>query len=134
MVILAAVIAAAGGCRAPAPGEQVMVERKQAAEQRAEDLAGLGEHVWLVAGAGDKSYDGAYRRCGTFGDAPVFTNGKRFLVYRVIGPDGLWMLTPGPDPSAMAYRARPAWYLPSDPWAVGNGKEPAPSVAEVAGR
>lgn len=81
-------------------------------KQRQKD--GKWTSTWVVAGAGDATYDGTYRRSGVFNGWPAYTNGRRWL-WRYV--EGNWLLTDelGVAAPEAPYSSCPG-ELPANPW------------------
>ncbi len=102
--------------------------------------------IWKVSGAGDDSYNGDYHEAGTFNGVPYYVHGSgdatRYLyrAFAAVGPGYyVWRLNttllaePTPSLGDPYYGALDA-ELPANPWSVGTGTEPAPTLAEIGYR
>jgi len=109
------------------------------------ELEGAGMSSWTVSGAGDESYNGVYEEVGTYNGYPYYQKGEGdnarylFVAYREILNDiwgYIWALGPGLDGN-LAYHpehspgSEPV-PLPDNPWSVGTGTPPAPTLSEMA--
>lgn len=87
---------------------------------------------WMVSGAGDPDANGPYLPAGTHNGATYYTNSNGWYLFHTIYEEGEaehWELATSLG-GAEAYRGANLSALPSNPWAVGLGTAPAPTVTE----
>jgi hypothetical protein len=86
---------------------------------------------WLVSGAGDGSYNGAYTEAGTYNGFPAYeiAGGGRFLWAMPEMELIQWFLSESLG-GAAAYVSAFDTALPANPWSAVLGTDPAPTVSE----
>ena len=95
---------------------------------------------WVVASAGDGSYNGTYTYAGELNGDPYYTYNSRYL-YRATTPvsEEVWRLwtstqTDFTPPVDAAYYGQFDQDLPSNTWSVGSGTPSAPTLSAAAGK